>query len=81
MKSSPRHSMGQFVFTCSILILVFSAPYVNAVLSLDSPSFKIERRVNLEATLSCGKGMFQNELARMCGLSANEGRKSSLFSP
>ena len=72
--------MGQFVFTCLMLIWLFSISKVNAVHSSESPRFKIESKVNLEASISCGKGMFQKKQASMCILSANEGRKASMFS-
>lgn len=76
---SPLRTMGQFVFTCLMLMWVFSASQVNAALSSKSPNFKIERTVNLEATVSCGKGIFQNEQASTCSFAGNEGRKGQFL--
>lgn len=69
-------AMGKFIFTCSIFIWVFSNTEVDTVPSLDSPSFNIEKAVNLEATVSCGKGMFQNQQSSTC-LSEHEGTVGS----
>ena len=67
-----RSSVGQFVFTCFVLILSSSE---QRVFTLEPPSFKIGDKVILETSLSCGVGMFQNKQDSMtrCA-SANEGR-------
>ena len=74
MKGNPSHRSGsQFAFTCLMMISVFSTTTVHAAHSWESPSFKIERKVNLEAIVSCGEGMLQGKHDSMCRLSANEG--------
>lgn len=54
---------------------LFSAASANSVLFLDPPRFNIERKVNLETTVSCGRDMFQEERVLTCGLVANKGKK------
>ena len=69
-------SVGQFVFTCVMLILVSSERRASGVLSLEPPSLKIGDKVVFETSLSCGIGMFQNKQDSLthCA-SANKGRK------
>ena len=80
MKGNPHHRSGsQFAFTCLMMISVFRTFTVHAAHSWESPSFKIERKVNLEAIVSCGEGMLQGKHDSICRLSADEGTVWSLW--
>lgn len=67
--------MEVFLLTCTLMFRLFSAGSANSVLFLDPPRFNIERTVNLETTVSCGRDMFQAERVLTCGLFANQGKK------
>lgn len=67
--------MEIFLLTCILMFRLFSPGSANSMLFLDPPRFNIERKVNLETTVSCGRDMFQAERVLTCGLFANQGKK------
>ncbi|XP_015754336.1 PREDICTED: uncharacterized protein LOC107333984 [Acropora digitifera] len=69
--------MEIFLLTCTLMFRLFSAGSADSALFLDPPRFNIERTVNLETTVSCGRDMFQAERVLMCGLFANQGHSTN----